>query len=565
MTELRTWTGERGGEERWPAPCARSRHRSPNPLRRPAPEPGPPARTRRRAVAEEPLLPAARSRGPVDRRRGSRRDRRTRAWSTRSVLAAVGAMRRGGLLDAALDAVRARPDDRPGDPDLHLALAELYLDRGWRDGAADKLVPPRPARRAVRRRGPARERLRALRATPASRMTPRLSSAASLTLHSGHDVAGSSSRSSTRSAPRRSSTSGSPRSSSTGCSPDPRDPGRPSRHRRQRPLRGLRGRPALRPAAPAPDPPDRRRRRPVRPRRRLPARAPAGARADRPGRLVRPGCSRRSSDRSAEHVAAEVAHAAGVLAAQVYGALIVLERETGLEEIAETGVMLHARAVGRPAAHDLHAPDRPPRRRGHRPRRADRGGRRAPARWPRRRSRPSARDAPPGRPRDHRADRRRRRRGQRGERPDQPRRARADRAQSEREPAERALAGLLRPGRAAARSSGAAAARSARSRWPGRRAARWPASGARSGARRPTAAPGRPGRRSSGAEVETTAAASSAASVAAKPPAGEPGPNPGPTADDPPTAPRSRSDRLEPDPAQASAASPAPAAPAAQR
>ncbi len=43
-----------------------------------------------------------------------------------------------------------------------------------------------------------------------------------------------------------------------------------------------------------------------------------------------------------EHVAAEVAGAAGVLSRRRHGALIVLERETGLEEIAETGVMLHS-------------------------------------------------------------------------------------------------------------------------------------------------------------------------------------------------------------------------------
>lgn len=43
-----------------------------------------------------------------------------------------------------------------------------------------------------------------------------------------------------------------------------------------------------------------------------------------------------------EHVAAEVARAAGALSREGHGALIVLERETGLEEIAETGVMLHA-------------------------------------------------------------------------------------------------------------------------------------------------------------------------------------------------------------------------------
>jgi diadenylate cyclase len=43
-----------------------------------------------------------------------------------------------------------------------------------------------------------------------------------------------------------------------------------------------------------------------------------------------------------EHIAAEVAKAAGILSRERHGALIVLERETGLEEIAETGVMLHA-------------------------------------------------------------------------------------------------------------------------------------------------------------------------------------------------------------------------------
>src|SRR5690349_4174748 len=46
--------------------------------------------------------------------------------------------------------------------------------------------------------------------------------------------------------------------------------------------------------------------------------------------------------RSAEHVADEVARAAALLSADGHGALIVLERDTGLEEIAETGVMLHA-------------------------------------------------------------------------------------------------------------------------------------------------------------------------------------------------------------------------------
>jgi diadenylate cyclase len=52
--------------------------------------------------------------------------------------------------------------------------------------------------------------------------------------------------------------------------------------------------------------------------------------------LMSPG-----QQRVAEHVASEVARAAARLSANGHGALIVLERETGLEEIAETGVMIH--------------------------------------------------------------------------------------------------------------------------------------------------------------------------------------------------------------------------------
>ncbi len=45
--------------------------------------------------------------------------------------------------------------------------------------------------------------------------------------------------------------------------------------------------------------------------------------------------------RAVEHVAAEVARAAARLSGLGHGALIVLQRETGLEEYAETGVMIH--------------------------------------------------------------------------------------------------------------------------------------------------------------------------------------------------------------------------------
>jgi diadenylate cyclase len=45
--------------------------------------------------------------------------------------------------------------------------------------------------------------------------------------------------------------------------------------------------------------------------------------------------------RASERVADEVARAAALLSRDGHGALIVLERDTGLEEIAETGVMIH--------------------------------------------------------------------------------------------------------------------------------------------------------------------------------------------------------------------------------
>jgi diadenylate cyclase len=48
-----------------------------------------------------------------------------------------------------------------------------------------------------------------------------------------------------------------------------------------------------------------------------------------------------AEDRTTDQVATEVARAASLLSAEGHGALIVLERETGLEEIAESGVMVH--------------------------------------------------------------------------------------------------------------------------------------------------------------------------------------------------------------------------------
>jgi len=48
-----------------------------------------------------------------------------------------------------------------------------------------------------------------------------------------------------------------------------------------------------------------------------------------------------AESRTVAHVANEVARAAAELSSAGMGALIVLERETGLEEVAETGVMIH--------------------------------------------------------------------------------------------------------------------------------------------------------------------------------------------------------------------------------
>jgi len=64
---------------------------------------------------------------------------------------------------------------------------------------------------------------------------------------------------------------------------------------------------------------------------------------DRIGRLGSLGWLMSPAEQSiAAHVATEVASAAERLSHEGHGALVVLERETGLQEIAETGVMLHA-------------------------------------------------------------------------------------------------------------------------------------------------------------------------------------------------------------------------------
>lgn len=62
---------------------------------------------------------------------------------------------------------------------------------------------------------------------------------------------------------------------------------------------------------------------------------------DRIGRVGSLGWLVSAEGRAVELIASEVSRAAAVLSAQGNGALIVIERETGLEQIAETGVMIH--------------------------------------------------------------------------------------------------------------------------------------------------------------------------------------------------------------------------------
>lgn len=57
-----------------------------------------------------------------------------------TALAASAAQRRDGLLEAALDTCYQALAVAPADPAIHLALAGLYLDRGWRVPAVDKVI-----------------------------------------------------------------------------------------------------------------------------------------------------------------------------------------------------------------------------------------------------------------------------------------------------------------------------------------------------------------------------------------------------------------------------------------
>jgi tetratricopeptide (TPR) repeat protein len=57
----------------------------------------------------------------------------------RDLVRAAVAQRAAGHIDAAMDACYLALAVAPGDPELHVVLAELYIDRGWQAPAAEKL------------------------------------------------------------------------------------------------------------------------------------------------------------------------------------------------------------------------------------------------------------------------------------------------------------------------------------------------------------------------------------------------------------------------------------------
>jgi hypothetical protein len=101
----------------------------PEPPVRPRPEPAP---------APEPERPA--DGATLSARAEARLDAGDEGGARDHLVAAAAAHRAAGALDAALDACYLALGLAPADPELHLALAELYLDRGWRGPAADKIL-----------------------------------------------------------------------------------------------------------------------------------------------------------------------------------------------------------------------------------------------------------------------------------------------------------------------------------------------------------------------------------------------------------------------------------------
>jgi tetratricopeptide (TPR) repeat protein len=105
------------------AALARAQARLAGPV---GPEPPPPPPPFDPAAAMAAVESAAATRDP--------------AATREAALAAAHGFRAGGLHHAAIDACYQALATNAADPDLHLTLAELYVDRGWRTLAGDKLV-----------------------------------------------------------------------------------------------------------------------------------------------------------------------------------------------------------------------------------------------------------------------------------------------------------------------------------------------------------------------------------------------------------------------------------------
>jgi tetratricopeptide (TPR) repeat protein len=117
-----------------PVPAAAAPPAAP-PKAQPGPEPRPAAQP---TPAPEPSAPA--SGATLSAEAEDRLDAGDPEAARDRLLAAAAAHRAAGKIDAALDACYLALGLAPADPELHLALAELYLDRGWRGPAADKIL-----------------------------------------------------------------------------------------------------------------------------------------------------------------------------------------------------------------------------------------------------------------------------------------------------------------------------------------------------------------------------------------------------------------------------------------
>lgn len=119
-----------------PEPAAAAQPAAP-PKAEPAPEPRPAAQPAA-TPAPEPKAPV--SGATLSAEAEDRLDAGDPEAARDRLLAAAAAHRAAGAIDAALDACYQALGLAPADPELHLALAELYLDRGWRGPAADKIL-----------------------------------------------------------------------------------------------------------------------------------------------------------------------------------------------------------------------------------------------------------------------------------------------------------------------------------------------------------------------------------------------------------------------------------------